>query len=305
MNALVLGGSGFLGRHLVASLRGDGHAVDAPTSAEIDLTRHGSLDVLDRSYDRVFHLAAWTRAGRFCQERGGEQWVVNQLINTTVVDWWSRTQSQAKLVAFGTSASYATESPHREDDYMTGEPPAAYYAYAMSKRALLAGLRSVGDQFGREWLYLVPSTLYGPGYHTDGRELHFVYDIARKIVRAREGGGPVKLWGDGSERRELLHVDDAVVFTARLAETATGVVNLGAGRSLSIRELAESICGFAGVPASSLEFDPARRVGTREKVLATDRLEELLGPDPWTVEPARGLEELVRWTEDNLEALGG
>jgi GDP-L-fucose synthase len=306
MRTLVTGGTGFLGRHLVASLRDGGHAVDAPSSAEVDLTADGSLAALDATtYDAIFHLAAWTRAGRFCQERAGEQWVVNQQLNTNVLDWWRRQQPGAKLVAFGTSASYAGEDLHREESYMAGEPPADYYAYAMSKRMLLAGLRSLGDQYGLDWLYLVPSTLYGPDYHTDGRALHFVYDIARKIVRGAELGDAVVLWGDGQERRELIHVSDAVRIIGELSGRASGeVVNLGTGTNFSIAELAQELCELAGYAFGSIRFEPSAAVGARDKLLSTERLAELLGAPPPVTPLRSGLADVVSWTRDNLDALG-
>lgn len=306
MTVFVTGGGGFLGRHLVAALEADDVDVQAPTSAQVDLTDRFALQAMKgESYEQIFHLAAWTRAGRFCQERAGEQWVVNQLINTHVVEWWQSRHPEAKLIGFGTSASYAGTGAHAEPDYMAGEPPSAYYAYAMSKRMLLAGLRSAESQLGLTWLYLVPSTIYGAGYHTDGRDLHFVYDIARKILRARRYGEPVRLWGDGSERRELLHVDDAVALTRELARKAENeVVNLGAGRSWSIREIAQEICALADFPFSEISFEPALRVGEREKVLSCKRLAELVGEQPWTIDLAEGLAELVGWTDEHLDELG-
>lgn len=306
MRVLVTGGGGFVGRHLVAELAARGVPVDAPSSHEVDLTRVGALRALAGArYERIYHLAAWTRAGRFCQERAGEQWVTNQLINTAVIEWWQREQPGAKLVAFGTSASYAGTGVHHEEQYMAGEPPNAYYAYAMSKRMLLAGMRSSEEQFALPWLYLVPSTIYGADYHTDGRALHFVYDIARKILRARRYGDDVRLWGDGSEQRELLHVDDAVRFTLELADrTSNRIVNLCAGESHSIRKIAEELCRLVGVPFTKIRFDPCLRIGAQHKELSCRSLRELLGDHPWQVDLGRGLTELVAWAEDHLEELG-
>jgi GDP-L-fucose synthase len=306
MRVLVTGGGGFVGRHLVAALRRDGAEVDAPSSSEVDLTRDDGLRALAGArYDRVVHLAAWTRAGRFCQERGGDQWVVNQRINTNVLAWWQAAQPQAKLVGFGTSASYAGSGVHREEDYLDGVPPAAYLAYAMTKRMLLAGMMELGRQHGLRWVYAVPSTVYGADYHTDGRELHFVYDLARKIVRGRDLGEEVVLWGDGTQRRELVHVRDVVADVTALADRVDGeVVNLGAGEDHSIHEIAALLCEIAGLPFERVRFDPQGFVGARAKVLSTERLEALLGPRE-RVPLREGLAEVVEWVEANLDALGG
>lgn len=305
MRVLVTGAGGFVGRRLVQVARDAGDHLDAPSSAEIDLTRDGSLDVLgSATYDRIYHLAAWTRPGRFCQERGGDQWIVNQQINTNVLAWWQRRQPQAKLVAFGTSASYAGSGVHHEEDYLAGVPPEAYFAYAMTKRMLLAGLMELGRQHGLRWLYLVPSTVYGPDYHADGRELHFVYDLARKIVRGREHGEEVVLWGDGSQRRELVHVDDVVHATTTLPGiTGEQVINVGAGADHSIREIATELCALADYDIARVRFDPERFVGARDKVLATDRLRSLIGPHT-DVALRDGLAQVVAWVEGNAAKLG-
>src|SRR5437879_3962265 len=148
MNVLVTGGTGFLGTALCRRLAADGASVVALGSREADLTQAGSLDRFnDRRYDRVYHLAAWTQAGDFCLRHPGEQWVINQRINTNVLDWWQRHQSQALLVTMGTSCSYAPDLPLAEERYLDGTPIDSLYTYAMTKRMLYVGQLALQKQY--------------------------------------------------------------------------------------------------------------------------------------------------------------
>ncbi|MBX2998962.1 MAG: NAD-dependent epimerase/dehydratase family protein [Caldilineaceae bacterium] len=296
MRIFITGASGFLGRHLQAKLAALGHDVRTVSSRHADLTRDDSLSALNHPlYDQIFHLAAWTQAGDFCLKHGGEQWVINNRINTNVLDWWRRDQPQAKLVALGTSVSYATEENLVEDAYMLGEPSDKFYAYAMSKRMLYAGLKSLAKQYELRYLYLVPSTLYGPGYHTDGRQLHFIYDLIRKILRGAHFGEPVILWGDGYQQRELVYIDDFIDMLLRLTATCDNdIYNVGAGVGYTIREFAAAICTEVGFDVHAIQYDVSAYVGAKSKVLSVEKLQAQLGALPAT--PLQvGIQRTVDW----------
>jgi GDP-L-fucose synthase len=278
VDILITGGSGFLGRHLAKTLMTQGHAVRSLSSQSCDLTKDGSLERLPHpAYDYIYHLAAWTRAGDFCLHHGGEQWIINQKINTNTLTWWQAQQPQAKLIALGTSVSYPTEINLTEDNYMQGVPNEKFYAYAMSKRMLYAGLVSLRKQFGLRYLYLVPSTLYGPGYHTDGRQMHFIFDLMRKIIRGKVCGEPVVLWGDGYQRREIIFVDDFIRIMLQLAETCENdLINIGAGEEFTIRHFARLICEKVGYDADAIQFDTTGYVGAKSKCLNIAKLKRLM-----------------------------
>ena len=295
--AFVTGGAGFLGQTLVPALKGAGMVVVAPTSKECDLRQPGSLDGVTETFDYLFHLAAWTQAGEFCLHHQGEQWIINQQINTNVLGWWKESQPQARAVLMGTSCAYDPALPLVEDNFLRGEPIASLYTYAMTKRMLHVGALSLRKQFGLEFMTLVPSTLCGPYYHLDGRQMHFIYDVVRKIIEAKETGTPAVLWGDGEQRREILHVEDFVTGMLRLLDDdrALGeVINLGAGRDYTVREFASEVCRQIDAPDGAVEYDTSRYVGARSKLLDTAKIADLV---PWA---PRGVEACV---QDVIRAL--
>ncbi|OEO29673.1 GDP-fucose synthetase [Devosia insulae DS-56] len=295
MNILVTGASGFLGTALCAFLERQGAVLTRLNSRNCDLTRADSLPAAapDR-YDLIFHLAAWTQAGDFCLRHPGEQWIINQKINTHVLDFWARQQPQAKLVFMGTSCAYAPGSDLRETEYMAGEPIDSLYTYAMTKRMLFQGARALHRQFGLNYLCAVPSTLYGPGYHTDGRQMHFIFDLIRKIIRGKEFGEPVVLWGDGHQKREIVLVDDFVRILWSLTNTFDNdIFNIGAGEEFSIRTFADQISAIVGYDASQIQYDTSRYVGATSKCLNVDKAKAAVPYELTAL--SEGLESTIRW----------
>jgi GDP-L-fucose synthase len=246
-------------------------------SRECNLLRPESLYGFHEPYDQIWHLAAWTQAGDFCLRHPGQQWIINQHINTNLLDWWQSRQPQATLIAIGTSCSYAPGADLIEENYLEGTPVPELYAYAMTKRMLLVGLRALSAQFGLEYLYLIPSTLYGANYHTDGRQRHFIFDLIEKIVRGALAGEPVTLWGDGYQKRELIYIDDFVNAALQLSLCVRNeAVNIGSGVEHSIRWYAGRICELVGYDPETIVYDTSRYVGVRSKQLSIRKLMDLL-----------------------------
>ena len=304
MTVLVTGATGFLGRHLVTELAASGVEVVGVGSADCDLCEAHALDRFTQPFDQVWHLAAWTQAGDFCLHHPGEQWVINQQINTNVLAWWQTRQPQAKLIAVGTSCSYAPGASLCEANYLSGEPVPELYAYAMTKRMLLVGLRSLAAQYDLRYLYVVPSTLFGPGYHTAKKQLHFIFDLMAKITRGHLQGGPVVLWGDGHQQRELIFLPDFVRAALALASSVDNdVVNVGSGEEHTIRWYAEQVSRHVGYDPTTIEYDTNQYVGVRSKCLDVSRLKALLPTFHLTpIEDALG--DTTRWYVDQLRPEG-
>jgi GDP-L-fucose synthase len=127
--------------------------------------------------------------------------------------------------------------------------------------------------------------------------MHFIFDLIRKILRARDRGGDVILWGDGYQRRELVHVGDFTRILLHLADTTQDeTVNVGAGRDMSIREFAGSICDIVGYDATQIRYDETRYTGARTKFLRIDKLRDLLpGVDAGYTPLEQGLRETIEW----------
>ena len=306
MKIFVTGGSGFLGSKLCNRLMLDGHKVIAPNSKECNLLEEGSLHKFqDENYDQIFHLAAWTQAGDFCLKYPGDQWIKNQKINTNLLTWWSEKQSDAKLIFMGTSCAYSPDLELSEKNYMKGEPIESLYTYAMTKRMLLQGARALESQKNLKWLCAVPSTLYGAEYHLDGRQMHFIFDLIRKVLIGKKFGDKVILWGDGYQKREVIHVNDFIDSLIDINNKISNeIINIGAGGEMTIREFASEICKIVGYDESKIIYDTERYVGSKSKLLETKKIEKHIKNYRDALIPLnQGLTEVGGWFLENEEML--
>ena len=155
--------------------------------------------------------------------------------------------------------------------------------------------RSLNRQYGTDYLSLMPTNLYGPGDNFDLKTSHVLPALIRRFHEAKVGGGPVVLWGTGAPRREFLYVDDvgrAVTFClggVHAADVPDGMLNVGSGEDLTIRDLAELVRGVVGYEGA-VEWDASKPDGTPRKLMDVSRLRGL----GWA--PTVGLEDGVRRT---------
>jgi GDP-L-fucose synthase len=151
------------------------------------------------------------------------------------------------------------------------------------------------------YLYLIPSTLYGPGYHTDDRQPHFIYDLIRKILRGRLYNEPVVLWGDGEQRRELVFVEDFIRSLLALNDQVSNdIINIGGGMDYSIKDFAKIICECVGYDFNLIQYDTSQYVGAKSKILDIKKYEGLIDSNViQSTSLIDGIQQTISWMQDN------
>lgn len=289
MKILVTGSTGFVGRHLVKRLKAEKHEV-----IEINSTNFTSMWNLEKnSIDVIVHLAVKTEAGGYCQNHPGEQWIINNSINADMLAYWADNQQRAHMVTFGSSCGYNNDVVKSEDNYLKGEPETGYQVYGMVKRNLLVGLQALKQEFYMTYNYLIPSVFYGPDYNLNDK--HFIFDLIRKIVTAKELGYTVTLWGDGTQERELIYIDDAIdLIIACINNTESPTIfNLSSGHTYKLKEYAQVICDIVGYDSNKIIWDTDQFVGSPSKKLVNTHLKQ------FKFTPLKkGLQKTIEYYED-------
>jgi GDP-L-fucose synthase len=295
MRTLVTGGGGFLGSHLVDRLREQGGDPFVARRADYDLTRREDAERLfaDARPELVYHLAAEVGGIGANRANPGRYWYANLVMGAHVLEL-GRVHGVSKLVIAGTVCAYPKFAPvpFREEDLWNGFPEETNAPYGVAKKALLVGAQAYRDQYGLDTIFLLPANLYGPGDNFHPTDAHVVADLIRKMT---DGPDEVVLWGDGSPTRELLYVEDCADGFLLAAERYDGSepVNLGAGKEISIRDLAELVADVVGYEGR-ITWDTSMPNGQPRRSIDASRAKELFGFEART--PLReGLERTVAW----------
>ena len=307
--ALVTGGGGFLGSHLVARLEGEGHDVVAARRADYDLTSMADTARLfdDARPELVFHLAAEVGGIGANRANPGRYWYANLMMGAHVLEQ-ARLHETPKLVVAGTICAYPKFAPvpFREEDLWNGYPEETNAPYGVAKKALLVGAQAYREQYGLNAVFLLPVNLYGPRDNFDLETSHVIPALIRKMVEAKEDGrDEIVLWGDGSPTREFLYVDDCVEGLVLAAARYDGPdpVNLGTGEEIAIRDLAALVAEHTGF-TGEITWDTSKPNGQPRRKLDTSRARELFGFEAKT-QFRDGIARTVEWCRKHASAYAG
>jgi GDP-L-fucose synthase len=175
------------------------------------------------------------------------------------------------FIFLGSSCIYPRDcaQPIKEEYLLTGPLEETNSAYAVAKIAGIELIKSFRKEYGRKWISMMPTNLYGPGDNFELAGSHVLPAFIRRFIEAAEKGASVEtLWGTGSPKREFLHVDDLAQAVLHLGSNydSSEHVNIGTGEDLSIKELAELVADLAGFKGD-IAWDSSKPDGTPRKVL--------------------------------------
>jgi GDP-L-fucose synthase len=301
----VAGHRGLVGSALVRALEKSGHAnLLLRGRDELDLTDQRAVNEFFESQRPEAVIMAAARVGGIHANDTRPALFIrdNLVIQDNVIDAAYRS-GVAKFVFLGSSCIYPKLAPQpiKEEYLLTGPLEPTNEWYAIAKIAGVKMCQAYRREYGFNAISLMPTNLYGPGDNFDLQNSHVLPALIRRFHEAKlRGDDSVAVWGTGTPRREFLHVDDladAVLYLLH-GYDAEPIVNVGWGRDVTIRELAEIVMSAVGYNGR-LIFDTTKPDGTPRKLLDVARLTDL-GWRP-KISLKEGIEGTYSWFKEHTD----
>jgi GDP-L-fucose synthase len=277
----IAGHNGMVGSALKRKLQKEGYTnFILRSSKELDLRNQSQVASFFEEVkpDYVF-LAAAKVGGIIANNTYRAEFLYDNLMIQSNVIHYSYVNEVKKLMFLGSSCIYPKRAPQplKEDYLLTGVLEPTNEPYAIAKIAGIKMCDAYRDQYGCNFISVMPTNLYGPNDNYDLNTSHVLPALLRKIHEAKENNDrQVVVWGTGKPLREFLHVDDLADACYFLMQNYNepGLINIGVGEDISITALAElikDIVGFSG----NITYDITRPDGTPRKLMDVSKLNAL------------------------------
>ena len=274
----IAGHRGMVGSAILRQLKAEGYTnFILRTSSELDLRNQQAVtDFFEKEKPDYVFLAAAKVGGIIANNTYRGDFIYENLMIQNNVIHQSYVNNVKKLMFLGSSCIYPKMAPQplKEEYMLTGELEPTNEPYAIAKIAGIKMCDAYRDQFGCNFISVMPTNLYGPNDNYDLKNSHVLPAMLRKFIRAkRNNDSSVTIWGTGSPKREFLHADDLAEACVFLMENYndSGLVNIGVGEDISILDLAilvKKVVGFEG----EILTDTTKPDGTPRKLMDVSKL---------------------------------
>jgi GDP-L-fucose synthase len=277
----VAGHRGMVGSALLRCLRARGYGrLLTRTRDELDLLDQAAVHHFLAEHKPRYVFIAAARVGGIEANRSLPAGFLyeNLQIAANLIEGAHRAGIQ-RLMFLASNCIYPRDcvQPMPESALLSGPLEPTNEAYAIAKIAGLKLAEAHQRQHGRDYVTVMPASLYGPNDNYTPGQSHVLPALLRRAHEARErGDAELVVWGSGTPRREFLYVDDLAQACVMLAETGYrgAPINIGCGADLSIRELAEAVVATVGFEGR-LVFDASKPDGMPRKLLDSTRIRAL------------------------------
>ncbi|WP_340155505.1 GDP-L-fucose synthase [uncultured Winogradskyella sp.] len=274
----IAGHRGMVGSSVWRALEAKGYkTIIGKTSAELDLrNQQAVIDFINKEQPDIIIDAAARVGGILANNENPYPFLMENLqIQNNLIDAAHKADIQ-KFIFLGSSCIYPKFAPQplKEEYLLTDSLEPTNEWYAIAKIAGVKACEAIRKQYGKDFVSLMPTNLYGPNDNFDLKSSHVLPAMMRKFHEAKATNAPVKLWGSGTPMREFLHVDDlaqAVLFAVEniLPEH---LYNVGTGTDVTIKELAETIQAIVD-HKGEIVWDSTKPDGTPRKLMDSSKLQ--------------------------------